>query len=161
MRLTKGRRATGIALAAFTLILAPPSRAEDRAVDCRGEPSVCRTLLTGTRELASILVSGDIAIVDRVFADDAVWSLASGERWTKKQAMDAIRTAPRMTSSRLLRADIRQYGTVAIVLWKESWHDPAKNRDELSFGTDTWMLRHTRWQIIASQEVRAAAPSAR
>lgn len=161
MRLTKIRRATGIGLTISLLFLTLPVRAGDRATDCHGEQQVCRILIAGERELASMLVSGDVAIVDRLFADDAVWSLASGERWTKRQAMETLRTAPRMASSRLLHASVRQHGGVAIVLWEESWIDPKMNREQRSFGTDTWMLRRARWQIIASQEVRPAAPAAR
>jgi hypothetical protein len=128
--------------------------AKDPVADCQGDQRVCEILVRGEQELASMLVSGDVSIVARLFADDAVWSLGSGKRWTKAEAIAALRKAPRMTSSRLLRASVRQHGTVAIVVWEESWHDPATNRQEQSFGTDTWMSRGAAWQIIASQEAR-------
>ena len=150
-----GRRAvSGIVLALSLSTATPRLLAEDRNTDCNGDEAVCETLVTGERELASMLVSGDTSIVTRLFADDAVWTLASGQRWTKRQALAALRNAPRMVSSRLLRASVYQHGTVAIVIWTESWRDPAKKPEEQSFGTDTWMLRQTGWQIIASQEAR-------
>lgn len=154
MRLTMRRAGRGIALAMCLLIASKPSLARAANADCHGDRKVCETLSSGERELASMLVSGDVGIVARLFADDAVWSLGSGERWTKRQAIAALRKAPRMTSSRLLQASVHQHGKVAIVLWNESWHNPATNREEQSFGTDTWMLRDAIWQIIASQEAR-------
>ena len=116
---------------------------------------MCDTVLAGERELTAMMTSGDTAIVSRLFADDAVWSLGDGTRWTKSEAIAALRKAPRMASSQLLQADVRQFGTVAIILWKESWRAPGAKIDEISFGTDTWMLREGHWQIVASQEAHA------
>jgi hypothetical protein len=154
MRLTVGRVISGIALAASLSIAPQRSLAQDRPADCHGDKSVCQIIVEGEQELASMLVSGDVSTVTRLFADDAIWTLASGERWTKPEAVAALRNAPRMTSSRLLRASVYQHGSVAVVTWNESWRDPAKKREQQSFGTDTWMLRDAGWQIIASQEAR-------
>lgn len=162
MRLNgKSRRGRNAILVALMLVTHAPSSANDGPVRCQGDKRVCETLVAGERELASMLVSGDVGIIARLFADDAVWSLGNGMRWTRDQAIAALRNAPKMTSSRLLRADVRQFGTTAIVLWNEGWHDPATGRDEQSFGTDTWMLRKGRWRIVASQEARAPAILAR
>lgn len=155
MRPTMIRRMLGAMLVAGISTLSAAAQTLSPPGECRGQAEVCRTLWQGEAELASMLVSGDVRIVERWFADDAVWTLASGKRWTKRQAIAALRGAPRMTRSRLLRADVRQHGDVAIILWDEDWHDPATNRDEASFGTDTWLRRAGRWQIVASQEVRA------
>lgn len=148
----------GIMLAVSLLMPGAASSAGERVRECHGEAAVCRTLWQGEEDLASMLVSGDVRIVERLFAEDAVWSLASGERCTKREALAALRRAPRMTSSELVRASVHQHGGVAIVLWNERWHDPATDREERSFGTDTWMRRKGRWQIVASQEARS--PSA-
>jgi hypothetical protein len=161
MRLSTRRAARATALTASLLITFQPLLAKDDVADCHGEPSVCRTLVRGERDLASMLVSGDTSIVARLFADDAVWSLGNGQRWTRVEAIAALRKAPRMTSSKLVRASVHQHGTVAIVVWNESWHDPANNREEQSFGTDTWMLKGAEWQIIASQEARPIASTRR
>lgn len=141
--------------AALMVIACDPSSAADATVQCQGDERVCETVTAGERELTSVLVSGDVRVIARLFADDAVWSLGNGVRWTKGEAIAALRNAPKMTSSRLLWADVRQFGTTAIVLWKEGWRDSATGRDAQSFGTDTWILRAGRWQIVASQEGRA------
>jgi ketosteroid isomerase-like protein len=146
--------ARGIVLAAASLIAGEAVPAQRPMVDCRGDRAVCQTLVRGEQALASMLVSGDVAVVARLFADDAVWSLASGARWTKRDAIAALRDAPKMAESRLLEASVRQHGMVAIVLWKESWRAPGATREEQAQGTDTWLLRNGRWQIIASQEIR-------
>ncbi len=146
-----------IMLAASYFIATPPVLAESPTIECRGERAVCRLLVNGEQELAAMLVSGDVRIVERLFADDAIWTLADGTRWTKREAVAALRGAPRMTSSRLVRASVYQHGKVAVVSWSESWRDPAKAGEQQSFGTDTWMIRDKGWQIIASQEARARA----
>ncbi|KQN36575.1 hypothetical protein ASG37_13355 [Sphingomonas sp. Leaf407] len=154
MRHARAGRIFGATIVAGIAALSAAARAETPPGACHGEAAVCRTLWQGEAELASMLVSGDVRIVERLFAEDAVWSLANGERWSKRQAIAALRNAPRMTRSQLLRADVHQHGTVAIVVWNEQWHDPATNREAQSFGTDTWLRRQGRWQIIASQEAR-------
>ena len=123
---------------------------------CHGERSVCGALVAGERDLASLLVSGDVRIVERLFATDAVWTLASGTRWSKREAVAALRSAPKMASSRLVRADVRQFGGVAVVLWEEAFRAAADAREQRTFGTDTWLRRSGRWQIVASHEGRAA-----
>jgi hypothetical protein len=137
------------------LIGAAPVR-DGAVVICRAARPVCDTAVTGEGELARMLVSGDVRVAERLFADDAIWSLSSGERWTKRQAIAALRGAPRMASSQLLSVEVRQFGTTAIVLWHERWRDAA-GRDAQAFGTDTWLLRRGRWRIVASQEARPPA----
>lgn len=148
------RMTPAFVLAAACLIAIGPARADEPAIECHGEKAVCQTLVAGEKELASMLVSGDVGVVQRLFADDAIWTLANGVRWTKQEAVVALRRAPKMISSRLLRASVYQHGTVAIVSWSESWRDPGKAREQQSFGTDTWVVRDKGWQIIASQEAR-------
>lgn len=154
MGLNKIRMGWWSSAIAMMLVAHTPSSAADCSAHCRGDASVCETITVGEQELTSVMVSGDVSVIARLFADDAVWSLGSGVRWTKGEAIVALRNAPKMTSSRLLSVDVRQFGTTAIVLWKEGWRDPATGRDEQSFGTDTWILRAGRWHIVASQEAR-------
>ncbi len=143
-----------IGLAASCLFAAAPGLAEAPAIECHGEAAVCRTLVQGEQELAAMLVSGDVSVVGRLFANAAIWTLANGVRWTKQDAVMALQGAPRMTSSQLLCASVYQHGKVAIVSWSESWRDPAKAGEQQSFGTDTWLAGDHGWQIIASQEAR-------
>jgi hypothetical protein len=137
--------------------------ADEEFAPYRGAQSkkLCETLIAGERALTAMMVTGDTSIVERLFADDAVWSLGDGTRWTKGEAVAALRKAPRMTSSHFIRADIRQFGTIAIVLWNEGSQASATSPEELTYGTDTWMLRAGRWQIIASQEAHALPLKAR
>lgn len=114
-----------------------PAEAGKPTIECFGETTVCQTLVAGEKGLAAMLVSGDVSVVQRLFADDVVWTLANGDRWTKQEAIVALRDAPKMASSQLLRASVRQYGNFAIVSWSESWRNPYKGNEQRSFGTDT------------------------
>ncbi|WP_454885000.1 nuclear transport factor 2 family protein [Sphingomonas oryzagri] len=154
MRRIGTRAILSVVLTASLVIASPAAFAGDRIVECHGHASVCQTLVEGEEQLASMLVSGDVKIVTRLFADNAIWTLSDGVRWTKTEAIAALRTAPRMKGSQLLRVSIYQQDNVAIVSWRESWQDPAKEGEQQSFGTDTWMRRNARWQIMASQEAR-------
>lgn len=147
-------------LAAVSLSLLPrPAAADEARITCRGEGPVCAELVAGERDLTAVLVNGDTAVVERHFADDAVWSLGNGRRWTKAEAVAAIAKAPRMTSSRLIEVEVRQFGTIAIVLWREGWHERPGTPEAQSVGTDTWLLRDGRWRVVASQEARMPPPS--
>lgn len=154
MSLSTKRMKPFVVLAASLLIAITPGSAQAPVTSCHGKKTVCQALVNGEQELASMLVSGDTDVVRRLFADDAIWTLASGTRWTKQAALAALRNAPKMSSSRLVQASVYQHGRVAVVTWNESWRDPADAREHQAFGTDTWMKRGTTWQIIASQEAR-------
>ena len=148
-------------VAAFSLSTSAAVWAKDHSTGCHGDRIACDTMLGGERALTAMMVSGDVNIVERLFADDAVWSLGDGTRWTKGEAIATLRKTQKMARSRLLKADVRQFGTTAIVLWTESWRAMASDHDEQTNGTDTWMLRAGRWQIIASQEAHAPATMVR
>ncbi|MGF7152077.1 hypothetical protein FHS96_005746 [Sphingomonas zeicaulis] len=124
-------------MAAALLIATQASLAEDQLVACRGDASVCQTLVKGEQELESMLVSGAVNIVAGLFPDDAVWTLASGERRGDRQTAGCSAIDEQLAPA----SSVFQHGTVAIVVWKESCRNRAMDREQHSFGTDTWMLK--------------------
>ena len=147
-------RSCGAALLVAALFLpTSAASAQGKSSACHGDRRVCGFIVSAERNLTAMLVSSNPAAIEQYFADDGTLSLADGRRWTKREAIAAIRMEPRMESSRLVRANVRQFGAVAVVFWDERWRAPGA-RNGRAVGTDTWLLRNGRWQIVASQEAR-------
>ena len=105
---------------------------------------------------AQSLVTNDVRVIERIFADDFAGVDIDGSLYSKTDTINGSRTAPsEFVSVHLNAIEIRLYGDAAVVQGNESWEDKDGTPGKFVW-TDTWIRRDGRWQIVAAEDVVAA-----
>jgi hypothetical protein len=131
----------GLATAAHA---APPA---DRAADTRA-------IVAGERAWGQAYVTGDVASVDRLLADDFHGVNPQGEVYDKARVLKEVRETPHSSFDEVGPVTVRFYGTTAIAQAheREVGPPPAHQASEHVF-TDTWVKIGGRWRIVAAEDV--------
>lgn len=145
--------ALGISLAAA----ATPSTAlskHDRAADERA-------INTGERAWGHAYVTGDVAAVGRLLAENFRGVDPHGTFYDKLQVVKDVQAVPHGTSDEVGMVEVRFYGDTAIAQAHEFEVGPAPERKagEHVF-TDTWVKIGGHWRIVAAEDVEVKSPSA-
>jgi hypothetical protein len=113
-------------------------------------------LRTTERERLRALVAGELAIADRLHADDFQLITPSGGVFSKEQYLGAI--ASGYFTYRVWEPDstiaVRLHGSVALMRYRARLHmslDGAAGTLRQFWHTDTYEWRDGRWQIVWSQ----------
>ena len=119
-----------------------------------------------SRELTALLnefLAGasrnDVAIHDRFWADDLIYTRAAGQRINKAELMKSVRSAPARKpgdpATVYTAEDIRiqQYGNTAVVAFRLVGTTDKDGKQEVSkfLNTGTFVKRKGRWQAVAWQ----------
>jgi Domain of unknown function (DUF4440) len=105
---------------------------------------------------AQSLVTNDVRVIERIFADDFAGVDIDGSLYSKTDTINGSRTAPsEFVSVHLNAIEIRLYGDAAVVQGNESWEDKDGTPGKFVW-TDTWIRRDGRWQIVAAEDVVVA-----
>lgn len=98
-------------------------------------------------------VKPDVALLERILADDFVGVSPDGKRYSKADELKEDRTQPSAyLSNHLIGVDIRFYGDAAVAQGSEEW----KKKDGTTgryVWTDTWIRRGGKWQIVAAEDL--------
>jgi ketosteroid isomerase-like protein len=101
---------------------------------------------------AASVPTNDASVVKRILADDCVWVL-DGEILNKSQAVADAQSGPGdFLTNHLEYAHVRFFGDTAVVQGSETWTRTGGRKGRFVW-TDTWLLRHGQWQIVASEDV--------
>ncbi len=102
----------------------------------------------------------DAGVHDRFWADDLIYTRASGQRTTKAEIMKSVRSAPEpkpedpKTVYSAEEVQIRQYGNAAVVAFRlvgtTAAADGTKTVQKF-YNTGTFVKRKGRWQAVAWQ----------
>lgn len=141
-------------LALLASILAAPAAARpaDRAEDIR-------IITAGERAWGEAYVTGDVAAVQRLLADDFAGINPRGVRFDKAKVLKDVGEGPPSTSDRLGPVEIRFYGDTAVAQAHEYEVGPAPKRTAVEHVfTDTWVKLGGRWRIVASEDVEVQPP---
>ncbi len=104
--------------------------------------------------------TGDAAVHDRFWAEDLIYTRASGERTTKAEILKSLRSAPAekaggpVTEYSGEDVQIRQYGNAAVVAFRlvgRTKDKDGKVRTQEFFNTGTLIKRKGKWQAVAWQ----------
>lgn len=143
MRVRAALLATGLVLAACT-----PRESEE---------SVRATIVRSERDWGGVFVSGDVATMDRLVADDFVGVSTKGVRYTKADLARSLKTEPLMTADVLGPVTVRVYGDTAVAQGSERELGPAPDRKPQDrIWTDVWVKRDGHWRIVAAQDADPA-----
>jgi ketosteroid isomerase-like protein len=98
-------------------------------------------------------VKKDVALLERILADDFVGVSHDGKRYSKADELKEDRTQPsEYLSNHLTEVDIRFFGDAAVAQGSEQW----KKKDGTTgwyVWTDTWIRRRGKWQIVAAEDL--------
>ena len=132
-------------LAALPLLIAAaaPDHRRDAAYITKGES-----------DWSQAFVTGNVATIDRLLADDFVGIDSTGRRYDKATMRDWVRTGPNMTSDKVGPVDVTFYGDTAIARGSEHQIGPAPDKRPADrVWTDVWVRRDGKWQIVAATDV--------
>lgn len=101
---------------------------------------------------AQVAVSGDSAVIERIFADDFVGVAPDGAQYTKQQFIDDTKANPQgFTSNELKEMAVRFEGNVAVAQGHETFTRKDGGRGRFVW-TDVLVRRGGKWQLIAAQD---------
>lgn len=98
-------------------------------------------------------LKADVAVLDRILADDYTWINQEGVLRTKAQNLELIKSGglviPSMVTDDM---KVRIYGDAAVVTGRNTFKATleGKDFDGQERWTDTWIKRNGRWQCVAT-----------
>ncbi len=136
-----------LALALLATTSADAASAADRATDTRA-------IIAGERDLGQAFVSGDLATIRRLLADDFRGVAPRGAFYDKVSVLKELRARPHITSDEVGPITLRFYGDTAIAQAHEHeiGPEPARKAAERVF-TDTWVKLNGQWRIVAAEDL--------
>lgn len=157
MRYCFPRLAVGGLLLAVTMSPAPSATASPPQ-RVRSDQEI---LIQLERDWDDAFHNRDVPFIDRLLADEFLAVYADGTHGDKAEELRrAAAFDQQIESSMLEDFVVKIYGDTAVVWMTQRLVGPSKGkRLELTFRyTDVFVLRDGRWQCVASQSTRAAAP---
>lgn len=102
-------------------------------------------------------VKGDVAVLERIEADDIVQIDADGNLFTKADDIAEVKAGIyKVKSWTREEMTVRPYGDTAVIngVARTQGTYKGKDFDSRSRGTDTWMKKDGRWQCVSGQSTR-------
>jgi ketosteroid isomerase-like protein len=113
------------------------------------------------REYGHAQLTNDIAMLERIWADDHIFINTFGVVQTKAERLaDAKSGTRKIDSFHLDDVQVRVYGNTAVVTSHATIKMQLRGQ-ELSFqarGIDVYVKKNGRWQVVAAQATRIAQP---
>ncbi len=120
-----------------------------------------KTILQLERDWSKSEVTKDVALFSKIVADDWVLLDYTGRTVTKQQAIADLKSGSyAVESQELADMKVRVFGQTAIATGSdvEKSIENGHSTSGKYVWTDVFVLRNGRWQIVASQETKVAAP---
>lgn len=111
------------------------------------------------KEIGYAWATRDVAVYDRILADDYTWTDFDGIVWTKAQDLEDLKSGEVVNTSYAVDDwKVRVYGDVAVVTARTTVQETWKGRDTSGQYryTDTWVKRAGRWQLVAEHTSKIA-----
>jgi len=116
-------------------------------------------LLKLEQDWANANVKADVAFLDRILAEDCVFTDAEGVVWTKAQSLAHLKPGGHVITS-MVSDDmkVRIYGDAAVVTGRNTTKETLNGKDTSGQErwTDTWIKRNGRWRCVATHSSRIA-----
>jgi hypothetical protein len=131
--------------------------AASASAECTGvghfDPADLSYICSSEREWAESVANGDVNVPMRILADDYIGIGSSGRRFTKAEmAAQPPRTSQFVASEEVDQATVRFFGNTAVSQGSENSRSKDGQNSRVVW-TDTWLKRHGKWQIVASQDM--------
>ena len=110
--------------------------------------------------LIDAYIHRNIAVMDRILADEYTFVTDDGTVLNKKQTLESFKSGARQITSYKRQDDqVHVYGDVAILRYRYQSNETYKGRDDSSDDvlTRIFARRDGRWQMVGGQETRVSA----
>ena len=113
-----------------------------------------------SREWTDAYVTGNTGVLEEIIAEDFLGTTSKGARYTKQRVIQDAK-GKYFVSNRLVRIEVRVYGTTALAFGTDVMVlKTSPTVEESAAWTDTWLLRDGRWQVVASHESKMTSGAA-
>lgn len=122
-----------------------------------GQPKAGQELQTWEQTWADAVKLQDTGKIDRMQAEEYVFTDPAGQAWTKTRELDTIKSGDlAIDSFELSDIKVRLYDNTAVVTLRIVWHGQFRGNDISGPQrmTDVFVKRNGRWQCVASQATR-------
>ncbi|MGA2363064.1 MAG: nuclear transport factor 2 family protein [Candidatus Aminicenantales bacterium] len=105
------------------------------------------------------LVKRDVVFLDRILAEDYMFTSPEGEVLTKAQMLAMLKSGEDVVSSAVNHdLKVRVYGDAAVVTGYSTYKETVKGKDISGQyrWTDTWIKKAGRWQCVADHASKLA-----
>ncbi len=113
------------------------------------------------QEWAAAVKTQDAGKIDRIQADEFMFTDPAGRIWTKARALDSIKSGDLVIDSfELSDVQVKIFGNTGVVTFAITWHGTFRGTDISGPQrmTDVFVKRAGRWQCVASQATRIRTP---
>ena len=119
-----------------------------------------RIIAEGERAWGQAYVTGDLATVRHLLADDFLGVDPRGRIYNKAAVLSDVREEPHSLLDEVGPVTVRFYGDTAIAQAHERQVGPAPERDPTrTVFTDTWVKLGGQWRIVAAEDLDPGAPT--
>ena len=137
----------------ITLATSPTSaQAERKATP--STRSVERHLIELERQLSDALVREDVAVLDRLWSSDLVFTFPNGNVSNKAQRLAGQKPSARSSQSTNSNDQVKVYlyGNTAVVTVLSTWKGKAGTQEysDQYQATHVWVKQQGRWQLVAA-----------
>jgi ketosteroid isomerase-like protein len=120
-----------------------------------------QALMALEQEWAGAVKHQDAGTIDRIQAEEFVFTDPAGRTWTKTRALDSIKAGDLVIDSfELSDVLVNIYRNTAVVTFAITWNGAFRGTDISGPQrmTDVFVKRSGRWQCVASQATRIRTP---
>jgi ketosteroid isomerase-like protein len=135
------------------------NRAENASAG--GQPKAGQELQILAQLWADAVKHQDVEKIDRMQAEEYVFTDPAGQVWTKARELDTIKSGDlAIDSFELSEVTARLYDNTAVVTLRIAWHGQFRGNDISGPQrmTEVFVKRDGRWQCVASQATRIPPP---
>lgn len=131
------------------------------------QASAARDVTALLREFMDAAGRNDGAVFDKFFADDVIYTRATGAVINKADIMHSLKTPPPQTNAHTTYSaeelTLHEYGETVVVAFRleaRTEHADGKVDTARYRNTGTFLRRNGRWQAVAWQATKIAEPAA-
>ena len=140
----------------LTMLAAAPALTQSRSTAAPSKTSVERHLIEIERQLSDALVRQDVAVLDRLWSNDLVFTFPDGQVSNKRERLAGQKPGAQSSQSESETTNdevkVYVYGNTAVVTVLATWKGKANNQAYSSQfqATHVWAKQKGRWQLVAA-----------
>ena len=113
-------------------------------------------------QLAEAFTRQDVAVIDRLWSDDFIFTFPSGKLSTKQQRLAGMKPLPADAKPSLINQNdnvvIHVYGDCAVATVLSTWRQSDASAGDQFQATHVWMRQGGRWRMVAAQVAQVKKP---
>jgi ketosteroid isomerase-like protein len=140
----------------ITIVAAAPILAQSESKAAPSNRRVERQLIELERQLSDALVKQDVAVLDRLWSNDLVFTFPNGKVSNKAERLAGQKPAaqPSQSESETSNDEVKVYlyGNSAVVTVLSTWSGKVNNQEYSGQfqATHVWVKQEGRWQLVAA-----------